>query len=147
MMSKLNCLIGEIICGFVRTEFILSQILSELGFREDRIDFFADSRTEKKLQSIRREFEQSNLPNKHEFIGLIDELDELRKKRNIVVHSLVLTSVSDPDNHMFHNYQKIKTGDLNKTTEFNTSDLEIIHVEIRDIHNSLYNLQWGKKSG
>jgi len=146
-MSKLNCLIGDIISGFVRTEFILSQILSELGFREDRIDFFADSRTEKKLQSIRKEFEQSKLPKKHEFIGLIDELDELRKKRNIVVHSLVLTNVNNPDNHMFHNYQKIKTGILNKTTEFNTSDLENIHVGIREIHNSLCNLQWGKKSG
>lgn len=146
-MSKLNCLIGDIISGFVRTEFILSQILSELGFRENRIDFFADSRTEKKLQSIRKEFEQSDLSNKNEFIGLIDELNELREKRNIVVHSLVLTNVSNPDNHMFHNYQKIKMGILNKTTEFNTSDLENIRVGIRDIHNSLYNLQWGKKSG
>jgi len=146
-MPKLNCLIGDIISGFVRTEFILSQILSELGFREDRIDFFADSRTEKKLQSIRKEFEQSEMLNKHEFIGLIDELDELRKKRNIVVHSLVLTNVNIPDNHMFHNYQKIKTGILNKTTEFNTADLENIHVGIREIHNSLYHLQWGKKSG
>ena len=129
--QKINCIIGEIVSGFVRTEFILSQILSELGFREDQIDFFADSRTEKKIQSIKKEFEQSDLSNKHEFIGLIDDLDELRKKRNIVVHSLVLTNVSDQDNHIFHNYMKIKTGILNKTTEFNTSDLENIHVEIR----------------
>ncbi|QSE97212.1 hypothetical protein [Fulvivirga lutea] len=146
-MSKLNCLIGDIISGFVRTEFILSQILSELGFRENRIDFFADSRTEKKLQSIRKEFEESELPKKHQFIGLIDELDELRKKRNIVVHSLVLTNVEDRDNHMFHNYQKIKGGILNKTTQFNTSDLENIHVEIREIHNALHTLHWGEKSG
>ena len=87
------------------------------------------------------------MPNKYDFIGLIDELDELRKKRNIVVHSLVLTNVSNPDNFMFHNYQKIKEGVLNKSTEFNTSDLENIQNEIREIHNSLYNLQWGEKSG
>ena len=146
-MPELNCLIGNIVSGFVRTEFILSQILSELGFRDNRIDFFADSRTEKKLQSIRMEFEKSELPKKHEFIGLIDELDELRKKRNIVVHSLVLTNVEDSDNHMFHNYQKIKGGILNKTTQFNTSDLKNIHIEIREIHNSLYTLHWGERGG
>ena len=145
-MSKLNYLIGDIVNGFVRTEFILSQILSELGFREDRIDFFADGRTEKKLQSIRKEFEESELPKKHQFIRLIDELDELRKKRNIVVHGLVLTNIEDRDNHMFHNYQKIKGIILNKTTQFKTSDLENIHVEIREIHNALYTLHWGEQS-
>lgn len=81
VVSKLNCLIGDIISGFVRTEFILSQILSELGFRDNRIDFFADSRTEKKLLSIQKEFEISDIANRHEFIRLIDELDELRKKK------------------------------------------------------------------
>ena len=99
-MSNLNCLIGEIVCEFVRTEFILSQILSELGFRNSRVDFFADSQTERKLKLIRMEFEKSELPEKHKFIDLIDEFDRLRIKRNIVVHSLVLTSIENKHNHM-----------------------------------------------
>lgn len=144
-MPKLNCLIGDIVSGFVRTEFILSQIFSELGLRDNRIDFFADSRTEKKLQSIRLELEKSKLSKKYEFISLIDELDELRKKRNIVVHSLVLTDVQDPDNHMFHNYQKIKGGILSKTTQFNSSDLESIHFKIIEIHNAFLTLYSGGK--
>tara|TARA_Y100000588_G_C13700525_1_gene688441 strand:- start:153 stop:590 length:438 start_codon:yes stop_codon:yes gene_type:complete len=144
-MSELNCLIGDIVSGFVRTEFILSQILSELGFREDRIDFFADSRTEKKLKSIRIELERSELPKRHEYIGLINELDELRKKRNIVVHSLVLTNAGNSNHYMFHNYQKVKGGILNKTTQFNTSDLKNIRIKIQEIHNSLSTLHWGEE--
>lgn len=145
-MSKLNCLIGNIVSGFVRTEFILSQILSELGFRNDRIDFFADSQTEKKLRTIRVELENSCIANKYEFMRLIDELDELRKERNIVVHSLVLTDMEDQNSHMFHSYQKIKGGILNKTTLYGTSDLENLQKKICEIHNALYNLHFKGKS-
>ncbi len=146
-MSKLNCLIGDIISGFVRTEFILSQILSELGFRNNRIDFFADSRTEKKLKDIRSEFEESDLLNKHEFIALIDELDELREQRNIVVHSLVLTEIGNHDNHIFHNYQRLKTGILNKTRQYKTSDLIHLQKELIRVHNGFHELHFSKKSG
>lgn len=143
-MKKLNCLIGDIISGFVRTEFTLSQILTELGFRNDRIDFFADSRTEKKLKDIREEFDKSNLYNKHEFIALIDELDELREQRNIVVHSLVLTEIGNHDNHMFHNYQKFKTGILNKSRQFRISDLVQLKEDLVRVHNCFYELHFGK---
>ena len=88
-MPKLNCLIGDIITAFVRIEFILSQISYELGFRDNRIEFFADSQTNAKIKSMRLDFEKSQFPKKYEFIDLIDKLDELRNKRNIVVHSLV----------------------------------------------------------
>src|SRR5690606_38692158 len=112
------------------------------GFRNDRIDFFADSQTEKKLRTIRVELENSCIANKYEFMRLIDELDELRKERNIVVHSLVLTDMEDQNSHMFHSYQKIKGEILNKTTLYGTSDLEVLQKKICEIHNAFYNLHF-----
>lgn len=141
-MPKLNCLIGDIIMGFVRVEFILSQILFDIGLKDNKLDFFADGQTEKKLKSIHEELTKTQLPNKKEFIQLIEELDELRMKRNVIVHSLVLTNMKDDNNHMFHNYLKIKGSIINKTTEFNTSDLEDIHSEIIRINNSIYELHY-----
>ncbi len=141
-ISKINCLIGDIVSGFVRTEFLLSQILYEIGFRETRINFFANGRIEEKLSKIRLEFEESNIEERLKYISLIDQLDKLRKKRNIVVHSLVLTNVHDNHNHIFHNYRLIKGNIENNTIQFNTSDLENIHAEICDLHNAFYILHF-----
>ncbi len=145
-MAKLNCLIGDIIGGFVRTEFMLSQILSELDLRNHRIDFFANSQTGKKIKDILKELENSDISNRSDFIYLIDKLDKLREKRNIVVHSLVLTNSKDNDEYLFHNYNKKGDKILDKTTKFSTSDLEEIHTDIRDIHNKLYKLHYEKSS-
>lgn len=113
VMSNLNCLIGDIVYGFVRIEFVLSQILSELGFRDNQIDFFAESQTKRKLEAIRSQFLCSEIDNKDEFVKLIDELNDIRNLRNIVVHSLPLTNIQNANNHMFHNYQKTRDKIIN----------------------------------
>ena len=141
-MSQLNCLIGDIVSGFVRTEFILSQILSELGLRDTRIEFFAESPMKKKLMKIRKDFENSHIEIKYKYIELIDKLSEVNEKRNIVVHGLVLKNAQDHDDYIFHNYQKFNGETSDKTTLFKTSDLENIHREIIDIHNALYKLHF-----
>ncbi|MDF2455106.1 MAG: hypothetical protein K0R51_1099 [Cytophagaceae bacterium] len=143
-MSSINCLIGDIVSGFVRTEFLLSQIFSEMGLTKGKLDFFADGRTERKLDKIRLKLVESNLMNKEDYISLVDTYNELRKHRNSVVHSLVLTNASDQNDFLFHNYQLVNGEILNKTLQYKMSDLENIKVDLRNLHNKFYVLHFDK---
>ncbi|WP_152536832.1 hypothetical protein [Cellulophaga geojensis] len=110
---------------------------------DSKIDFFADSNTGQKIKNIKKELKNSSLSNRYEFIKLINNLDELREKRNIIVHSLVLSNSND---HLFHNYLRLKGEIVNKTTQFSTSDLEGINIEVCNVHNALFKLHYNNSN-
>lgn len=141
-MVKIYCLIGKIVSGFVRTEYLLSQIVSDIGLRKLRTDFFSDGRTSVKLLELIQELSKSDIPKKEDYILLIRRFDEIREDRNMIVHSLVLTNVVDESEFMFHNYLKTKGTVLNKSKRYTKSDLKKIHIEIIEIHNKLVTLHF-----
>lgn len=143
-MSNINCLIGDIVNGFIRTEFLLSKIFSNIGLTKGELDFFADGQTERKLTRIRKKLIESETPKKESYVSLIDGYNKLRNHRNNVVHSLVLTNMDDKDDFMFHNYQLVGGVIMNKTTRYKTSDLEKIKTDLKDIHNKFYILHFDK---
>lgn len=141
-MLKIDCIIGEVVSGFVRTEYLLSQIATELGHNEYRTDFFADGRTSIKINQLIKFISLSDIVKKPNYIALLEEFDSLREERNMIVHSLVLTNVSDKNEFMFHNYLKTKDGMLNKSKHYNMSDLDEIKERIMEVHNGLVTLHF-----
>ena len=141
-MSSLNCLIGEIVSGFVRTDFLISQIVYELQLTGSRTAFFADIRTRQKFNDIKSKISKSVHPKKSEFIELLDQLDAIREKRNVIVHSLVLSEVGNDGNFSFHNYQQVRQGVVNKTEFYTLDDLEGIRDQVVSIHNAFYILHF-----
>ncbi len=141
--NHFNCLIGEIISGFVRTEFLLSDILGELLGDYEKFDFFAESRTAQKLNDAKNAFAKSGHAQKELFIELLERFDQLREKRNTVVHSLALSNQNE--DYIFHSYRNSKEGVTRTTQRYNTAQLRGIVNEIVAIHNGFYKLHFYDK--
>lgn len=137
---ELDTLVGKIVYGFVRTEFILSQMLFEMGMREEGVSFFAEQPISEKLKKLKLEVQESMQTSKNEeFISLIDKFLELNDKRNVVVHSLVLQSTNENKLYRFFKYRKVKGRHVERVIQdYTLKDLEGINDEITKLHNDFY---------
>jgi hypothetical protein len=141
-MAKIECIIGKIVGGFVRTEYLLSQIVSELGLTKYRTHFFADYQTSQKLKRVIEKFRTSEIKNKEKFVNLIRSFDNLREQRNIIVHGLVLVNTSNEHEYKFHSYLETKEGIKDKSKIYSLNNLLEIEKEIIQIHNDLVELHF-----
>ena len=139
-MKALHNLIGAIVSEFVMLEFVLSVISYDFKFTNSKMEFFANSSTERKFKKLISQFDSSDILKKSEYTTLLVELDNLRAERNTLVHSLILKSVSNNENFMFHDYYLSKNGIENKSRTHNLKHLEKFLENLKSIHKDLYKL-------
>lgn len=139
-MADLDCIIGSITRGFVRTEHLISVIGHHFEFYADRYGFFAQINTAIKLKTIKESFEKSAVANKEDYAALIERFDELRLKRNKMVHGIIHTDMHDSEHHIVHHYSTKKGEVRLKVGEFRTSELTAVKTGIIEVHNALHEL-------
>lgn len=70
-----------------------------------------------------------------------DHFNELRKMRNIVIHSIILKNISDDNDYILFNYKKEKNGSVKQIVKnFSTDDFNQLDKKIIEVHNSGSNL-------
>lgn len=134
---KLHCLIGKIVVGFVRTEFILSEILFDFGFETDGINFFSEVRTGYKLMKVKDVISDSNVSFREDFVKLIEKFRELNEIRNIVVHGLALESTGKSGDYRFYKFTKNANGVKRVIGSYSFAELEKTQSDLVELHNSL----------
>ena len=123
--------IGEIVVNFVEVEFIISDISYQLGLTEDKMEFFANSRTGQKISDMKKKFRKSKIEKKEIYIELLHRLDQIRIKRNEIVHALVL---ENPDNTKEYKSFYYKNGQ-NQNIIHNISDKK--NEDFIDLNNDI----------
>lgn len=64
----------------------------------------------------------------YKFSIWIQDLEDIRKKRNSIVHSIILSNCEDSDDFRLYNYKKTKDGILREVLAFNTIDF----IKVKD---------------
>jgi len=130
---------GKIISGYVRTEFLLSDISYRLGIvKESKLHFFANPRTNKKIKNLKDEFYNSDIKNKDLYIKILNRFDKIRIERNNLTHSIFLSDINDRKNIISFNYRTGKEGLINEIGQYRFSDFEDLNKKIISLHNDLY---------
>jgi len=139
--DKFFRILGRITFLFSKIDFIISNIAVELGIVDSYPEFYAITSAEKKIKRLREKaFELSNLKIKKPILIWLDNLDELREKRNMVIHSIIMKNVSDDNDYRLHNFKKEKNG-IQRIVEIYTSkDFVQLDNELIAVHNSGFKL-------
>lgn len=143
-MPKIECIIGKIVGGFIRTEYLLSQIASHLDISKSKTHFFANYQTAKKINALIKKISNSEINNKELYTTLLEGFNKVREERNTVVHGLFLVNVSNENEYKVHSYLENKNSIIDKSRIYTFNDLLEIERKIIQIHNDLFNLHFNK---
>jgi hypothetical protein len=134
--SIYECL-GKISIGFTRIDFLISNIAFDLGIAKSSHHFFGIIGFETKLKRLKKGIEQK-LPDgtlKIKFGQWIIELDDFRKKRNSLIHSIILFNAKDHDEVRLFSYRS-KDRDLEtEIIDIKMSEIEKLSADCARIHN------------
>jgi len=129
--------IGKLTYSYVRIDLLISNIAFELKLNEQLYDFFADTRFADKLEKLINMIRIAQLDTelKNKLIDWLNKVDDCRKKRNIVIHSIILNNVEKPNELKAFNYKKLKGKIIREIHDFTIQDLNNLNEYFVDIHN------------
>jgi hypothetical protein len=106
------------------------------------LSFFSILNTEEKIKQLcKRVNNLSDKRTKKLLLEWFDHFNELRKMRNIVIHSIILKNISDDNDYILFNYKKEKNGSVKQIVKnFSTDDFNQLDKKIIEVHNSGSNL-------
>lgn len=150
-MDELYKQIGKISYAYSRTDFLLSNIAFDFGIAETPYNFFANGNFEKKVSRFKEAIDNSvkDKALARRFNDWLVTLDDLRKKRNSILHSIVLGNASDANDLIFYNYRFDKAGLQRDFGRYTIDDLKALSQTFVDTHNAGYLLweEYKKKNG
>lgn len=129
--------VGQINYTLSRLTFIVSQHLYDIGLEDEVGSFFANPKTEEKFKNLPSRIGCLKIPE--DFIeqlnNLIDELNDINKKRNTLTHALMLSSLDKPDEFRLYNYRFVK-GSLNREpNDYSLEQIENLNQKFINLHN------------
>jgi hypothetical protein len=137
-------ILGRITYSYTRIDFLISTIASDLGVAESPYDFFARTRFDKKIESLKSSSGQiTDEKLKSEFVDWLDYLEELRKQRNTVTHSIILQNTQDDSEYRLFNYKKNGARIEREIYVYKNDDLRNVDNELIKAHNVGHEL-WTK---
>ncbi len=136
-IDKFYRILGRITFSFSKIDFIISNIAVELGIVNSYPEFYAITSPEKKIKRLKEKaLELTDLTIKKPILTWLDNLDELREKRNLVIHSIIMKNVSDDIDYRLHNFKKDKNGIQRIIETYTSNDFEQLDNELIEAHNS-----------
>lgn len=141
-MTEIYQILGQVTFSFSRIDFLLSSIAFDFGLTESPYHYFANSRFEEKLNKfnsqVSAKFEDPYIIN--EIDTWVTRLQNLRQKRNTLVHSIVLSSVDNKEDMVFYNYRLDKNNLIRDFQQYSLTELKALNLEFVTIHNEGYTL-------
>ncbi len=133
--------LGRITYSFSNIDFLMSNIATNLQITNNPYQFFAISNFKKKIETLRRRSEViQSRKIKSEFINWLQNLDELREKRNTVVHSIILTNAANKNEFKLYNYRKSDTEIISEINDFTSQDFYKLDKDLVELYNEGMNL-------
>lgn len=141
-MTELYQILGQVTYSFSRIDFLLSSIAFDFGLEESPYHYFANSRFEDKLNKFNNQIsEKFSDPEIIIEIGTwIKRLQNLREKRNTLVHSIVLSNADNKEDMMFYNYRLDKKDLVRDFQRYSLTELKDLNLEFVNAHNDGYTL-------
>ena len=131
--------LGRITYSFARIDFLISNIATDLGIVKTPYEFYSQTNFKKKINSLKTHADKIKDENlKNDFTNWLDELDDLRQKRNTIIHSIILKNVKNDNEYRLYNYRKNGDQLIRKIYEYKTDDFKKIDQELIDSHNKGY---------
>lgn len=145
-MTELYQVIGQISYSYSRIDFLISNIAFDFGLAENPYIYFAKTKFEKKIESLKQgilnQIHDKDLVT--EFSEWTDKLQELREKRNNILHSIILTNSQNNEDHVFYNYRFDKSSNfVRDINRYSMGDLRTLNQDFIKTHNDGF-LLWDK---
>lgn len=141
-MTELYQILGQVTYSFSRIDFLLSSIAFDFGLTESPYHYFANSRFEDKLNKfnsqICEKIVDSNFVN--DIDNWVKRLQDLRMKRNTLVHSIVLSNSDNKEDMIFYNYRFDKKELVRDFQQYTLTELKDLNLEFVNVHNDGYTL-------
>lgn len=141
-MTELYQILGQVTYSFSRIDFLLSSIAFDFGLTESPYHYFANSRFEDKLNKfndqVSEKFTDQNIIN--EIDMWVKRLQNLRQKRNTIVHSIVLSNADNKEDMVFYNYRLDKKDLVRDFQRYTLTELKDLNLEFVNVHNDGYTL-------
>lgn len=136
--NRFYLFLGKLSYTYSRIDFWLGYIGMHLGLSNSYIDFFSEQGIISKIDKIRQRLnDMSDKLEIPEAEVTLNELKEAIKKRNGLIHGLIL---SNENMLMIHYYKSHKSGAINNSYSTTIEELETFIVYFIGIHNKVYNL-------
>lgn len=128
--------LGRISYSFSSIDFVISNIAVKIGIVKTYPEFYAITSAEKKIKKLRENANRLTDVNiKERLTSWLDNLDELREKRNLVIHSIIMKNMSDDNDYRLHNFKKTQDGIERIIETFTTNDFELLDKQLIEVHN------------
>ncbi|MCG9910339.1 MAG: hypothetical protein MH137_03480 [Flavobacteriales bacterium] len=141
-MTELYQILGQITFSFSRIDFLISSVAFDFGLTESPYIYFANSRFEEKLNNFNDElsiqFKNPDFIN--EVNSWVSRLQELRKKRNNLTHSIILSNIKDGEDLVFYNYRLNKKVLVREVNYYSLTDLKNLNNDFIKAHNDGFTL-------
>lgn len=139
-MTELYKILGQVTYSFSRIDFLLSSVSFNLGLTESPYQHFANSRFEDKLNKfngqVRDKFTDPDVIK--EIDTWVKRIQNLREKRNTLVHSIVLSNIENKDDLIFYNYRLEKKRVVRDFQRYTLTELNDLNLEFVNAHNDGY---------
>ena len=129
--------LGKISYSFSRIDFLISNIAVEVDLTKSPYEFYAEMNFAEKIKKLNTGIEKIKcLQLRNSFLEWTKILDDIRRKRNSVVHSIILRNSQDKNDFRLFNYKKTSNGLSKDVLEFNTTDFIRLENDLVQINNT-----------
>jgi hypothetical protein len=141
-MTELYQILGQITYSYSRIDFLISNIAYDFGLTPNPYLFFAKTKFEKKINELKngvtKQLDETGLIN--EFVAWTEQLQELREKRNNILHSIILSDNENNETLTFYNYRRDNDNLVRDVNKYTIDDLKKLNQNYVDVHNDGYML-------
>ena len=147
--EELYIVLGKVSFHFTKIDFLCCNIAVELGMYQTPYELFALQSVADKITRVKK-YVETNLSREErkKLIRWLSRFDDLRKERNRVEHSIILSDSQSPATYMVFGYQ-LKNNKIEKTTQHVTEEwFSNLELELRTVNNQGYELliELGRRS-
>ena len=130
-------ILGKITFSFSKIDFVISNLAVELGLVDSYPEFYSITSAERKIKQLREKANELPQPKiKSQVLTWLDNIDRLREKRNMVIHSIILKNMSDENDYRLYNFKKDENGIQRIIETYTTEDFEQLDNDLIEVHNS-----------
>jgi hypothetical protein len=130
-------LLGRISLGFTRIDFLISNIAYDLSITPSPYHFFGCGNFSTKIKALTNGINEkvSNEHLKKKFNEWIEDLDNFRKKRNRLVHAIILFNAKDQNELKLFNYRSKDEDLTTEVLDMKMNEIELLNKKCAEIHN------------
>ncbi len=140
-LDKFYAILGKITFSFSRIDFIISNLAVALGLVDSYPEFYIITSAEKKIKQLKKKANEFPKPNiKCQVLNWLENIDKLREKRNMVIHSIILNNMSDENDYRLYNFKKDQNGIQSIIVIYTTEDFEQLGNDLIEVLNSGFHL-------